>query len=269
MWGGFNTKLRNGLLSQLNEFILAKKHRLVTLDALRIRKIGEIVFQKSNHKILLGPFRGVEIPFTLASSSPSWCAGWILGTFEQQLLKFVTSHHWRFVVNVGAAEGYYPVSLLKKGYAAEAIAFESLEVEQKKMKLFSELNGVDSKLKIMGHAGPNFIHQIDPDRMQAGPSLMIVDIEGSEFDLLDHSTMGMLKNFHLVVEVHNFVVTEKDEIELFVKRLAQYHDIEIVSENSRNIPDRVDVSFLSRRDLMMLIAEERPSDMFWVLATPK
>ena len=269
MWYGFNTKLKNGLLSSLNQIILAKKHRIDMLDALRIRKIGEIVFQESNHKILCGPFRGVEIPVSLASSSPSWCAGWILGTFEQQLLEYVTSHRWRFVVNVGAAEGYYPVSLLKKGYAAQAIAFESLEVEQKKMKLFSELNGVDSKIKTIGHAGPNFIHQIDPDSLTDGPSLMIVDIEGSEFDLLDSDTLGKLKNFHLVVEVHNFVVKEKDKIELFVKSLAQYHDIEIVTENSRNIPSRNEVSFLSRRELLMLIAEERPSDMFWVLATPK
>lgn len=239
------------------------------LDSFRVNSIGETVFRKSNHKILFGPFKGVEIPEALASTSPSWCAGWILGTFEQQLLKFITSKRWKSVVNIGAAEGYYPVSLLKTGYALEAIAFESLEAERSKIKLFSELNEVENKILIMGHAESNFLDTINIKSFASGPNLMIVDIEGAEFDLFDINMMRKLKDFHVVIEVHNFVVQEMTRINSFIKLVSRYHKIEIVTENSRNIPSREEISFLSRRDLMLIIAEDRPSDMFWILATPK
>lgn len=81
--------------------------------------------------------------------------------------------------------------------------------------------------------------------------------------------MRKLKDFHVVIEVHNFVVQEMTRINSFIKLVSRYHKIEIVTENSRNIPSREEISFLSRRDLMLIIAEDRPSDMFWILATPK
>ncbi len=269
MKANLNARLKNFLLSLLNSFILVKRNRINMLDSFRVNCIGETIFRKSNHKILFGPFKGVEIPEAVASTSPSWCAGWILGTFEQQLLEFITSNRWKSVVNIGAAEGYYPVSLLRKGYALEAIAFESLEVERSKIKLFSEFNGVENKILIMGHAESNFLDTIDIKRFASGPNLMIVDIEGAEFDLFDLNMMRRLKEFHLVIEVHNFVVQEMTRIDSFIKMISEYHKIEIVTENSRSVPSREEISFLPRRDLMLVIAEDRPSDMFWILATPK
>ena len=261
-------KLKNEFLRYLSKVINQKSHRVKIFDSYRMIDVGKRLYIFSNHKIIRGPFKDVTIPPCISDETNSYRASWILGLFEQQLHAFLESRHWNLVVNLGGAEGYYPICMLKKNLCETAIVFESLESGREAIRRFSKENGVENRIEIHGHADRNFLSHL-PHQLPEGANRLIVDIEGGEFDLFHPEVIDALSAFHILLEVHDFATETKEEVEELLDLLSNNYMIQILDENTRTFPNRNQVPCLSREDVFLVGAEGRSYDMFWVLASPK
>ena len=93
-----------------------------------------------------------------------------------------------------------------------------------------ELNRMQSRVKIIGHCGQE---QLKTAMLNGQPSLIIIDIEGAEGDLLEPGNIPNLTSAHIIVEIHDFVDDRLGET--VVSQLKSSHTIEEVRTQSAEI----------------------------------
>ena len=117
----------------------------------------------------------------------------LLGVYESELAPWFqkwSAIPFQHIINVGAAEGYYAVGCAMLWPYAPVTAFESSEEGQRLLTRNVEMNGLQSRVKIMGHCGQE---QLRTAMLNGQPSLVIIDVEGAEGQLLEthkHSRLG-------------------------------------------------------------------------------
>jgi hypothetical protein len=94
-------------------------------------------------------------------------------------------------------------------------------------------------------------------------SLLIVDCEGAELELLDQMLLPGLLGCDMIIECHDFV--NPDITKILKQRFSESHDIEEVLEGPRD-PNR----FVTLRswwafDRWLAVSEGRPVTMNWLV----
>ena len=130
----------------------------------------------------------------------------LLGTYEREL-------HWcveeicamapGFILNVGAAEGYYTVGLALRNPHARVIGFEMDPHGRQALREMTELNYVADRIEVRGQCEPADLYSA----IVKQPCPMVVcDAEGYEARLLDPPAVPTLKCAAILVELHEFLV---------------------------------------------------------------
>jgi hypothetical protein len=136
--------------------------------------------------VLSGPFKGLKYPREAAGSA--W-APKLLGTYESELspiIERIISGGYGFVVDIGAAEGYYyALGLAKRMPSAEILCFEQAEDARKILARFAAENEVASRGEIHGMATRDTLAKA-LNRGRA--TVVICDVEGAEVELLVRSS---------------------------------------------------------------------------------
>jgi hypothetical protein len=195
----------------------------------------------------------------------------IMGVYESELASCLlkwSAIPFQHVINVGAAEGYYAVGCAMLWPKASVTAFESTEQGRTLLARNVKLNGLQSRIKIMGHC--------DQEQFRAAigngqTSLVIVDVEGAEGQLLNSETIPGLANTHIIVEIHDFIDDRLGEI--VSSRLKSSHVVEEVRTRARTFWDFHEPRGLWRRlwllpYLKQYANELRPGPMRWFCCTP-
>ncbi|KAB2969495.1 MAG: hypothetical protein F9K18_01200 [Thermoanaerobaculia bacterium] len=157
-------------------------------------------------RVLAGPFAGTRLDPGVESGvlMPR-----VLGTYEMEirdeLLGLLARARRRVVVNVGAADGYYAVGLLRAGLAERVVAFESLPRLRDALAAGARRNGVADRLVIEGHCtGAELGEALREHR----PGLLLLDAEGAEVELLDPAEIPDLAEVEILAEIHPWVGAE-------------------------------------------------------------
>jgi hypothetical protein len=161
--------------------------------------IDGIVRRRTHGVVAHGPFAGMRY---VTSSQGSAYSPKLLGTYEQELRHVVAEivrSAPRLLVDVGAAEGYYAVGLLRALPALRAITFETEEGGRRLQRAMAEANGVEARIDIRGQCGPD---ELERALATAERALVICDVEGYERDLLDPAKVPALVRVPMLVEVH-------------------------------------------------------------------
>jgi hypothetical protein len=130
-------------------------------------------------------------------------------------------------VDIGSAEGYYAVGVARRGI--ETIAYESSSIQRRALRSVAAANGVE--LEVRRHC--RRVPDLPPG------SVVMVDAEGAEEDLLSADAARRLATASVVVELHEDLrprVTEK-----LCGRFAATHECEVVrgqEEAERTEPPR-------------------------------
>lgn len=230
----------------------AAQHRQAALCAALIREAGAVV--------RTGPFSGMRL-----SQETSWAGGKspkLLGCYESELHPWIEHAIGRrpaVVVNVGCAEGYYAVGLARRLPDSRVIAFDADERARMLCLEASRLNGV-ANLEVFGVCTPDLLG----DLVGLGPSLVVLDIEGAEKDLLSRDAVSRLDVADVIVECHEFVspgITRH-----LAALFAASHRVLHVAEQSRD-PNVFEVlGRVSSLDRWLAVCEFRPSCMNWLAA---
>jgi hypothetical protein len=189
------------------------------------------IFSKSKGKIISGPFQGMNY-INRVNWGPYFPK--LLGTYEKELhtaFMQLSKYPMNRIVVAGAAEGYYAVGLLRLFPQAQMIVFE---IDSESIVLLKQLaiqNEVFGRLKIMGECNYNSMIQT----MEEGIDLLVMDIEGAEYEVLIRDLPRRLRSTFIVLEVHDFV---QDGLgETILQRFNSTHDIEVIGQNIRTVND--------------------------------
>lgn len=224
---------------------------------------------KKSQSVVGGPFKGMRYhgDAVCGAASPK-----ILGVYESELAPFLlrwSTIPFQHIIDVGAAEGYYAIGCAMLWPQATVTAFETSEEGRLLLTRNVELNGLQSRVKIMGYCGRE---QLQAALLNGEPSLVIVDIEGAEGHLLEPGNIHGLANAHIIVEIHDFV---SDSVgETVSSRLTSTHVIEEVRTQSRTFSDFHEPRALWKRFwllpyLKQYADELRPGPMRWFCCTPR
>lgn len=230
-----------------------------------------LVRRASRHRAVAGPFRGMQLELSPLSSRH--LLGYILGSQELELrpaIDAIVERGYRTIFNVGAADGYYAVGLALRSPQASVEAFEALPELHPVIARTAVANGVADRIAIQGACTAGLLSA----RLDAaeGPTLVLMDIEGGEIDLLDLDAVPELAGADILVETHDAFVA-KATVTL-IRRFHETHDITRYAARPRVLND-FPPDFLPRLRrwfpslAVELMNERRTGRQRWLLLTAK
>ena len=225
----------------------------------------------SRRRIVAGPFQGMRMELSGLSSRHLLC--YLLGSAEIELrdvIGRIIDRGYRTILNIGAADGYYAVGLAVRSPATQVEAFEALPAFRPIVERSARANGVQDRIALRGACDANALrHHLQTD---AKPSLVLMDIEGGEAELLDPLAVPQLRQVDILVETHDAFVPRVTET--LIDRFQPTHHIERYTARPRLLNDYPPdfLPTLKRwfpRLVVELMDERRTGLQHWLFLTAK
>ena len=219
--------------------------------------------------VAYGPFRGLKL------SPDSWWgasdrAAMLFGIYEQEVLRsiFDAPAARRVFIDIGAADGYYATGVLTSGRFDRAVCFEAAETGRAVIRGNAERNGVADRLEILGAADAAALAALPPDELAS--AVVLMDIEGAEFDLLVRRALEALRRAVVIVELHPFNVADgAGRLAALRKNAADFFTVSIFTTGARDLSMFPELAALPDIDRWLVCGESRPCLMSWLRLDPK
>ncbi len=204
-----------------------------------------------------GPFKGMRYGDQAAGSmySPK-----ILGSYEQELHPYIAAlPGYRRFVDIGCGEGYYAVGARLLAPGVEVHAFD---VDPNARRLCAELaamNGVAEGLRIGERC-----EAAELEALAAPGTLVLIDIEAAEVELLAGLDMARMACCDILVETHS-TPEHGLTLEPVVDALSANHEVAVIDQQPRDwsaVPELLPLANLDR----FLAQWEGHSPEPWVFA---
>jgi hypothetical protein len=184
--------------------------------------------------VLSGPFAGTAYldEIVWGPIEPKW-----LGAYEAELhdvMALVLRKHYDAIVDIGSAEGYYSVGLARLLPATPVFSFDVDPWARAQQRRLARLNKVEN-IRIGRFCSP-----ADIDRLATGHALVICDIEGHEYGLIDPVRSARLATCDILVELHPneaLALTVADGCDRLKRLFAPTHHITFLEMQPRRPQD--------------------------------
>ena len=243
---------------------LSARDLLIIAANFRRKEIEKSLCNCFGDKIVDGPFKGCIHP---GQAHESCLSPKILGTYEKEisrdLQELVTDKDC--FIDIGCAEGYYTTGV---GVTTEIPLILGIDISEKALKqarLSSELNGISDKTQF-------FLNIPEAVRLIKGKSLVMIDVDGSEIDVIDElfSLLNPDQNklMELIIETDYRPdgVSNTDEIVSALRR-RNFVVSKVIKQSILDrfspLADSISTSYL---DLLICGLEGRPYDQSWIIA---
>lgn len=269
MWQPIKNILPSIVLS-VARFIYSPGYRMY-LKAERTQRHVQAVWPEIEAEtkglVVSGPFRGIQY---ITEAIGSAITPKILGTYEMELYPIIESivgRQPKYIIDIGAAEGFYAVGLATRLPNCKIIAFESESRGQDLLRQLAEINGVSDRIEINGHCTLESLHNC----LELKPSdiVIICDIEGAELSLLDPTRLPKLLQCSILVELHP--VVEKKIKNVFFSRFSAASEITTIGSKLRiveNFPEMI-IMPLNKFQKLACMDEVRSDRMEWLWIDPR
>lgn len=223
-------------------------------------QVAQAVYPDGHIEVLGGPFAGMRYfnEVVWGPITPKW-----FGSYEQELhdvIRDVLDRQYNVIVDVGAAEGYYAVGLARLFPGASVFSYDIDPFARKLQDNLARLNNVEN-LRI----GTRCTYD-DLSVLSKG-GLLISDIEGFEYDLLDPSCAPSLLQCDILIEVHPFRGLSSDQVrDALLKRFAPTHRAQLLKVRARD-PSTYDSwsgHVLDQKVLLAALDEHRELSQEWL-----
>ena len=233
--------------------------------------LGREISKISNSKILYGPYSGTKILFSYGWSNIDFCPKY-LGSYEfhiqNKIISFTKKKKFDYFIDLGAAEGFHIISLLKKKFFKKGLAFETSKKSREILKKNAQINKISDRIKVFGDANfssltsalKNFNHR---------KLLFLVDIEGQEYDLFNDNFCKKFSKGTFIIEDHPFNVNNKKKVKNFIKNIKKHYKIEILKDISKNPLNLSILDKYTDDEKYLMMSEGRPQTMRWLILQPK
>jgi predicted O-methyltransferase YrrM len=163
------------------------------------------------------------------------------------------------VINVGCAEGYYAIGFARCLPQATVYAFDIDRHAQAICASAAKDNGIADRINVEGICTADRLAEIIENSTS---TLIVMDCEGAEIDLLDPLKVPGLARCDIVVEAHDFIVPEATKI--LEDRFRASHAIDRITQGGRNPNEIEELADYSEADRWLMVDEKRPAMMTWL-----
>jgi len=246
---------------------LANNH--LSNNIIRSTRVGlsEYLMEVFENIISYGPFCGVKL-FAKSTWGPGDRASMLLGLYEKEVLTTLISllEFRDNLINIGAGDGYFPIGLLANGYIASSLCYEQSVESRENLIHAANLNGVCDSIVLRNEAFLGFESEISSEYL--ANSVLIIDIEGNEFSILNSDSFQNLRLTPIIIEVHNFVVNAPSLRAKLLSDSEATHNSYSITQTSRDLSIFSEVKLLSDSHRWLLASEGRSRLPEWIIFTP-
>ena len=216
-----------------------------------------------------GPLKGYKIPEEShwgGLARPSM----LLGMYEREVVDVLVEHSEDrdILVDIGAADGFFAVGLVACGIFKRSYAFEISTNGRQVIKKSADINMVPHSVSVSGRFDKNFVARVED--LDLGRSVVLIDIEGDEFGLLDSVLIDQLRDAVVIVELHDFHFEDGGALksDLFA-RMKVHFELATITTGARDLPRSEFLDALSDNERWLLCSEGRARRMEWLIAFPR
>ncbi len=231
------------------------------------KKIARRLFDDANGIVDRGPFKGMSLGKKIHWGKAD-VASKIFALYESELLDIISGNSFTSLINLGAADGYYPIGMLMQNMVNHAYCFEENPLGKKFILENAELNNIKGAISIYGRADAKFYKQL-PEGIAGGNNLLLCDIEGGEFDLFTADVVQAFSQSTFIIEIHGFKFINGAEKKQTLIDLFNNHNVEIIKSQPKQWSDIPQIIALNDNDRALVCSEGRRVLGEWLVATPK
>lgn len=265
-------------LIRAGEILLAKgsryrlSSRLDSILEIRRHQISNDITHRLNSTVRYGNFKGMRF-----ANESIWgasdTANMLLGLYEREisdlLMALAMSENNRYLIDCGAADGFFAVGALVSGEFEFVWAFEQSKSQRINLKENAEVNGIENKLEILGSVEHDFLDELENDeKFLFDRSTFLMDIEGGEFQVLNEGNLARMKDSVLIIELHDFSTEQKLERVSLLARAQESHHGYLFSTGARDLSEIHELDYLSDSNRWLMCSEGRPRVMDWLVLFP-
>jgi 2-polyprenyl-3-methyl-5-hydroxy-6-metoxy-1,4-benzoquinol methylase len=231
-------------------------------QARRRAEITSVLYNVQGGSVLSGPFAGMamlpEVSWGDGDLAPK-----LLGCYEAELHPSIAkaiSRKPSKIINIGCAEGYYAVGMARALPQSQIFAFDTDERARAICDRAVAANQVGGRAKVAGTCTFDTLREtISKDDR----TLLLVDCEGGELQLLDPEQVPSIQGCDVIVECHDFL--NSSITSTLRQRFAASHDVEVVSEGPRDPNQFPSLQRWQSTDRWLAVNENRPMTMNWLV----
>ncbi len=215
---------------------------------------------KNGATVQSGPFKGMRYPeFTRQSRNliPKF-----VGSYEDELhvwIEEAASTGYDQIINIGCADGYYAVGLALRCPHTRIIAFDTDRWARKATELLAKENGA-ANVVVKSTCTLEWLK----DNVAAN-SLLLMDCEGYEADLLDVARVPELTVSDVLVELHE--EQSPDIAERLLSRFGGTHRIRSVHAEAKEPGRYAGLQSVPDQMRALVISEGRHGPQQWLYMT--
>ena len=236
----------------------------------RRHRLSDEVYEAFDGVVQHGPFEGTKLTRSKWRGMPDF-ASMLLGFYELEVLNLIVDilqSGADYFVDIGAAEGYYPVGAVRSGLTPQAYAFESDSRGRSSIRENMSLNQITHAVQVLEEANKESIDRIvSIERESSG--LFLCDIAGGEFDLFTPELWATLKGHHVILEVHNWVPGFNDGYPQLLAGALPYFEIASIAPAPRPIWSMPELDGFTDDNRLLICSEGRPNKMRFLYFRPK
>lgn len=221
-----------------------------------------------NSQVAYGPLKGFR--FDPKDKIKTARAARIFGLWEKEVIDTLVSLSGkrRYLVDIGAADGFYSVGMLFAGLYEKSFNFEILNYRREQLQRTAELNNVFPSVNVFSEANLETVNEL-PDDVKAN-SVVLCDIEGGEFELLTDDILRDFQSCYWIIELHESHVTDGEQkLKGLVRRTEKYFVNEVIKTKERNLSEFPELEFIKDDERWLICSDGRGRLGKWLLLSPK
>jgi hypothetical protein len=270
--GKFMAKLvEEGPASALRTTASFVRNQFAPVDHAHARRV-ELSDQLSrllDGTVAYGPFKGLKLIDAAWWGGRADRASMLLGLYELEVLQSICTMapERRTFVNIGAADGYYGLGVLVNQAFDRSFCFELSAMGREAIARNAALNGLADKVVICAEATKDFYNAVPAQQLRS--AVVLVDIEGGEFGILNAEVFRALRHCVIFIEMHDWHF-EDGEIRRrkLVNDASLFFSITELTTTGRDLSKFPELRGYSDTDRWLMCSEGRPRLMTWLRLDP-
>lgn len=235
----------------------------------RRRRVSSEVYDLFGGVVGYGPFKGLSL------QKNNWWGGadfasMLLGLYEKEVLDFLFSKRFdgfESFVDIGAADGYYAIGMLRAGRMRKAVCFELSEEGRRTIAANAVANGVADQIQVFGAADRRFHEKLSD--LDLARTVVLVDAEGAEFEILDAESLSALRRATFIIEIHNWADDFWAKYERLLTAAAPLFDVDFLAPAVKDMTQFPELNDFTDDNRYLICSEGRPNVMRFMVLTPR
>ena len=255
------------LISILISMLLKKIGFLDQIQMMKV-KLNHRVRNQFDDRVFLGPFAGLKLSNDVWWGKNDYISK-VFGEYERNVVDELikNSHSYDNFIDIGVADGFFAMGLLRATSMKHAYCFEISEKGRETIDRLSKTNKLQDNITILGEANHEALIELMSSVQDA---LILCDVEGYEFELFNETILSMLQSCTVVIELHDGVLPHVFQNRSKLIQTAQkYFDISYVNRCNPSYNTIEELRSWSDIERAVGFDECRPCQMDWILLKSK